>query len=290
MVSFSTGLNMAAVRTTGTGLALGKGGSAASRLLNLIQSDVGTALIWDYARTDRRFATPTGGANPAASGDVVGLDMDWSSHGTRTYAQVIAEGGYAGPSAVPGNHATQAIGAAKPKWQAGPKPFLLYDGIDDLTNVPGLVSGASGTIVSAFRATAGIAATQAMIAGGTFSGNKRCRLALTATGLPSFVFNDQIISLPGSSDIRGTDVVMIQTWGNGRRRCYLSTYSDPLVIDEARVANMDGAGSSYKIGSLEGGASDFFSGRIYGTLIRSVETANADIRNIVLPAFRSLYA
>lgn len=264
-------------------------GGAASRLMELVKNDSASALVWDYAKTDRRFANTTGGANPAASGDVVGLDMDWSLYGAKTYAQVVADGGYAGPSAVPGRHATQGTGTKKPKWQAGPKPFLLFDGIDDNTEVAAIIPGAAGTIVSAFHATAGIAATQAMVAGGTFTDNKRCRLALTSAGLPSFVFNDQVISLPGSSDIRGQNVVMVQTWGGGRRRCYLSTYADPLVIDEARAANMNGAGSTYKIGSLEGGASDFFNGRIYFTLIRTVITSDDNVRNIIIPAAKEMF-
>ncbi len=35
-----------------------------SRLLNLIENDTGTALLWDYSKTDRRFALTTGGQIP----------------------------------------------------------------------------------------------------------------------------------------------------------------------------------------------------------------------------------
>ncbi|HEX5935825.1 MAG TPA: hypothetical protein VFY63_16825 [Pseudorhizobium sp.] len=261
---------------------------AAQRLFDLLKNDgPGTALIWDYSKTDRRLANPDNGAKPAIAGDVVGFDADWSRYGSKTYAQVLAENGWTLPNEIPGNHARQGTGNSKPKWQPGPKPFLLFDGVDDFENIAGLIANSAGTMVSAFRADADVASSIISVAGGISTNNKRVTLQLGSAGQPQFAFNDQFTSY--GDNHRGIDLAMVQTWGNGRRRCYLSTQPDPLVIDEARAANMDGFGNSYKIGSVETATSQFWKGRIYGTLIRAVETSDADIRNIILPAFKGLF-
>ena len=400
MLNLSLGLSLGSLATT-------RGGSAASRLLNLIKNDTGTALIWDYAKTDRRFAEPIGGANPVASGDVVGLDLDSSKWGGKTLAQVIADqpeltlnggldgaanwsargessisGGIArvkttdgsysaieqvrplafkpmtlyavqfdlleviagqvaldlyGTSTVlvpggvgrktvlvrtpafpgdvipspalfsikrfqnsvpaeftidnisikeiPGNHARQGTGSSKPKWQAGPKPFLLFDGVDDQLDTE-LIPNAAGTMAIAFRSTAPKSTSQFALAGGETTGDKRARIGIDNTGRPSVSLNNAYNVVNGN--YFDQDLIMVQTWGGGRRRCYLHSLPELKFLDDAFTANTNGTGNVYKIGTLELGGERLI-GRVYGALIRSVQTSDADVRNIILPAFKGLF-
>ena len=402
MLNLSLGLSLGSLATT-------RGGSAASRLLNLIKNDTGTALIWDYAKTDRRFAEPIGGANPVASGDIVGLDLDSSKWGGKAFAQVLADqpellanpnfdanlsgwtaaaqgsgvvptwvsgsvfltrtdasnhgrlyqaipteigstycirtvnsgatgshfiqasttaGGNnllseqavaKGASSlhfitatttttyvmvravdnnysahvtsvsvckIPGFHARQGTGSSKPKWQAGPKPFLELDGVDDYSEI-NLLPGATGTMVVAFRpSTVGGSRNQFILSGGTATGDKRARIGISTGGYVNFNLNNSFNT--GSTVDYDKDLVAIQTWGGGRRRCYVTTATDPLILDQAFTPNLDGTGNTYKVGSLES-PTEYAKGRLYGALIRSVETSDADVRNIILPAFKGLF-
>lgn len=328
-------------------------------MLDLIKDDTATALIWGYQNTDRRFATSTGGANPSVDGDFVGLDLDESKWGGKTFAQVMAgqpellntgspavlgrapapatyntttgvgtaartdganksyvsfpgvssaksyrwdventgsanvtvriqQGNaviltvfpgqrrsfFASPLSnafsiepinngdsidfavhsfkeIPSRYALQGTANSRPKWQSGPKPYLLFDGADDFEDMAGLIPGASGTMVSAFRCGSD---SKIVLAGGDIA-NKRAQLNLTASGFPEFAFNGTFSS-PVSTNHVGLNVALVQTWGGGRRRCYVSTLADPLVLDQAAVANMDGAGGSFKIGSNIGGTAE----------------------------------
>jgi hypothetical protein len=187
-----------------------------------------------------------------------------------------------------GNHARQPTGNSRSKWVGGAKPYKLFDGVDDFDDVSGMIPGASGTIVSAWRPGGN---SQYAIAGGTTSGDKRARLSLAADGRPSFALSALQTNSALASHV-GVDCVMIQTWGGGQRRCYVVSSlnsGDALVLSGALTINNDGAGNSYKVGAIESAGSGWLSGRVYGTLIRNVETSDADIRNIIIPAFRSLY-
>lgn len=384
------------------------GGGLARRLLDLIKNDTATALIWGYQNTDRRFANSNGGVNPSVDGDPVGLDLDDSKWGGRSFAAVMAaqpelisngdflngltgwttpngasaivggrirvettvdtasgrvaqsisgltigrlyqaevdgfigndkarlvigtntspagqivsqeatvDGririvfaatattmfvlGYATGAVVgryaeydnfslkevPSRYATQATANSRPKWQGGARPYLLFDGTDDFEIVADLTPGAAGTIACAFRAGG---ASQYALGGGTATGDRRGRLALGASGNPLFGLGLEQSTLAAAGSLVGLDAIMLATWGGGQRRFYVVNPLGVYQSDGALTGALDGGGNSYRLGTIESANSAWLNGRIYGSLIRNVETSDGDVRNTVLPALQGLY-
>lgn len=177
--------------------------------------------------------------------------------------------------AVPGRHALNATGTQRPLYKTNaPYPYLTFDGTDDRLVGPYIPNSAGGMAV-AFRDN-GVSATRYALAGGTSTGNKRCRIGKTSGGNIEFVFNDQF-SVTSGTNYTGVDVVAAQTWGGGVRRCYLN---GELFLEESRAANMDGAGSGFCLGAQEGGGSSYLSGRTYAALATSDMLTPAEIARI----------
>ena len=142
-------------------------------------------------------------------------------------------------------------------------------------------------MVVAFRpSTVGGSRNQFILSGGTATGDKRARIGISTGGYVNFNLNNSFNT--GSTVDYDKDLVAIQTWGGGRRRCYVTTATDPLILDQAFTPNLDGTGNTYKVGSLES-PTEYAKCRLYGALIRSVQTSDADVRNIILPAFKGLF-
>lgn len=174
---------------------------------------------------------------------------------------------------IPGNHALQATTTKRPLWKANSgKPYLNFDGTDDYLGTP-YIPGSAGTVAAAFRSAT---ASAFILAGGISTGNKRCRIGLGAGGIAQFDFNTSAEAV-GSTDLRNTDAILIQTWGGGVHRCYVN---GTLLVDEAVSANMDGTGAAFALGSIEAGTSAFSSARIYAALARSTLSSPSEIATI----------
>lgn len=207
----------------------------------------------------------------------------WGNYnGTRTVTAISIR-------SIPGHHARQTAAAARPQIQLGAHPFLAFDGTDDFTEVTALVPGAAGTMAVAFRAGDAGAQAQVALAGGTTDGDRRARLGVNPSGHPAFLLGAAASFEGPPADFRGLDIVMMQSWGAGRRRCYLFSAAEPWFSDKPHVITNDGVGGTYKLGRLENAAGDWLKGRLYGALVRNVETSDADLRNIVLPALSGLH-
>lgn len=207
----------------------------------------------------------------------------WTNfNGTRTVTAISVK-------PVPGFPAVQATEASRPTWQGGNFGHLEFDGSNDQLEFAALVPGAAGTMAAAFRAGENGAASQTILAAGTTGMDRRCRLVINASGHPSFVLGPNTSFEGPIIDYRGQDIVMVQTWGAGRRRCHLWTADAPWWSDKAHTNTFDGGGSAYRLGTLEAGSGDWFKGRLYGALVRNVETSDVDIRNIIIPALMGLH-
>lgn len=189
---------------------------------------------------------------------------------------------------IPSRIARMGTASSRPKLYASPKPHLLFDGVDDNLDTVNLFPTPAGTMAVAIR-PGPLSTVQSVLSGGAYTGDKRAILQVKGEGIPQFGFGADYTSWSSVGDHRGLDFTMVMSWNAaGRVRRYISTQPDPLVGDSVQTNALDGTGAAYRLGTNIGGTIEWLGGRIYGSLVRSVETSDADVRNIILPYFKGL--
>jgi hypothetical protein len=225
------------------GLDLDKGGGG---LLRLFANGEDGFLFGSFADRAKLFTTSAGATNVSANDDPVGRAVE-SSQNIK--------------------NATQATTTKRPIWKSNSgKPYLAFDGTDDFLTVP-YIPDAAGTAAVAFRANN---LNSTALGGGSGAGDRRLRLGLADTsGRARVVFNTPDDRLLGPAiDKRGSDTLIILTWDVTGWAAYLDGASSPTAA-AATVPNMDGTGTNFALGSLEGGVANFTNGALYAALALS---------------------
>jgi hypothetical protein len=180
----------------------------------------------------------------------------------------------AGLKRIKGNHFNQGTAANRPTWRTGPKPYLEFDGVNDSLLTPKWKPAGAATVAVACRHNA--VATGAALAGGSAAGNKRLRLSLSATGRAELAYNAQFQNFGGPSKL-GQDIVMIATYDAAGADFYVDGVLMGTIVE---APAMDGFGDTTSLGAIGGGASNFWSGNLYGALALSRRVTPSEVNLI----------
>lgn len=180
---------------------------------------------------------------------------------------------------VPGNHALQATAANRPLWKANAgKPYLLFDGSNDLLQTP-LLPTAAMTLAAACRITVG---ATFILGGGDSAGNRRCFLGLEGNGKIAGgwgVQSTNVITPGAGSDLRGQDHVLLMTADAVSVDLWLD---GSLVYTGAPSGSPNGSTSPVAIGGNNNGGvpASFVAGRAPGALALNRRVTPAEIARI----------
>jgi hypothetical protein len=159
---------------------------------------------------------------------------------------------------VPGNAGTQASGTLKPLLQTTGAKF---DGSDDNWLTPFLAQNGANFIVARALVPASISAAQ-VIAGASGAAANRCFLAIDTSGrVCGGVGSDSTTTIVGTSDLRGTDVVVgisldgttVKLFANTAEEYSAVQNSTPTVAVPFRIGanNNNGTAGSFFGGSVK---------------------------------------
>lgn len=149
---------------------------------------------------------------------------------------------------VPGNHALQATGTQRPLWRANSgKPYLSWDGSDDVLRSMIIPATAGALFFAGNPVTTGT-----IIGSSDAASANRCAIQINSNGqLGGGIGAVNNLTIRGSTDVRGTNVVGVLTWNGSLVELWQSgtkVYSDvqsgaPTVAQPLFIGGVNAGGS-----------------------------------------------